>query len=250
MTESTEGYHKYIRICCSNCGYSFDVPVYCGNRFCEVCSVGRHIRQRKKLNAVISKIDLHFQYSFKHLTLTIPNCKEPRKAAISLIKSFRRLRQRSFWRNKVAGGCYVVEVTHTGHDYHVHIHAIIEAQYMPWKVLHRHWQAVSNGRGVWISKIPKIQIVKYLTKYVTKTTLNLHHQQIVSGALKGFRIFSFFGTWHNRILDIPKYQPICPHCQSTSFEPQCNFTHESLTHYKEIEPEPSRPPPTTTPSLL
>jgi len=136
-----------------------------------------------------------------------------------LTGSFRRLRQRALWKNHVAGGAFVLEVTKTDAGWHAHIHAIIQSSFIKWKLLVADWKAVSGGQGVYIKKIPKTDIIRYLTKYLTKTSLSIPDQFDASGALKGSRLFQPFGSWYAISCDAPRYKPHCTHCQATDFMP-------------------------------
>lgn len=214
-----KNYHDFIRIVCVSCTNVINVPVYCGSRFCPVCSKPRQSRVRHRLNFIVNSITLELGFRFKHLTLTIPNQPDLEKMLTHLTKSFRKLRNRAFWKNNVKGGAFVFEVTGHPGDWHGHLHIIIESRYMKWEKLRDLWIAVSGGRGVYIQAIPVNQVVLYLTKYLSKESVQSQFQDEISLALKGRRLYQPFGLWHS-IYDAGRSnEAVCRACDATgSFE--------------------------------
>jgi len=209
--------HLYRSYTCCQCGYSFSAPLYCGNRFCTECGHTRRSRIKKKLRGIISSLTYERGYNTKHLTLTIPNQKDIRYASKILQKSFRKLRQRQLWQNKVKGGAWVLEVTGRPGRWHVHAHCVLEAKYIPHNRLRRAWSKVSPGRIVYIKPIPPSRAVYYLTKYLGKSEVEEKYHREVSDALKGVRLFQPFGSWHGicSTIEIPRVP--CPDCSYPGF---------------------------------
>lgn len=208
MTDS----HDYRTIICTNCGFSRSVPIYCGNRFCDVCGRPRRLRVRRQLNHLISNIPFLLGQDFKHLTLTIRNRQHLDNMVNYLVRSFRRLRQTRYWKSHVSGGAFVIEVTGAPGNWHAHIHAVVKCKWMTWNHLLKHWIRCSGGRGVYIQRIPKTEIIRYLTKYITKSEVSDENLETASISLKSFRLFQTFGTWHAIKLSIPKQPYLCPRC--------------------------------------
>lgn len=209
--------HDYRHFTCGGCGYSFDAPVSCGNRFCEICTGSRRRKIRYKLNAIIDQIVETDGYGIKFLTLTIPNQKDLKNATVQILKSFRRLRQRRFWLNKVNGGAWIIEVTGQPGKWHVHLHCLLEARYIPHSLLAKRWASVSPGRIVYIQKIPRSAVIRYVTKYVSKGETASPHSLQISDALKNVRLFQPFGCWQKIALSLPKIAFSCPTCGYTGF---------------------------------
>jgi len=205
-------YHEFINICCTACGHRIDVPVYCGNRFCPICSPARLSRVRKRMDFLIKNITPVRGYGLKFLTLTIPNQKDLPTMARFILKAFRKLRQRAYWKHCVLGGVFVLEITGTPGNWHVHIHAAIHAMYMDYTKLMALWRKVSGGRGVWITRIPNSAVVGYLTKYLTKPGTVDSLTQETSDALKGFRLFQPFGTFYAINLTYKQPPSRCQKC--------------------------------------
>lgn len=211
--------HLFFTLVCSHCGHKFDVPVYCGSRFCEVCSGRRRARVRNRLEFLVKNCDRPRGYGFKHLTLTISNQPHLQNMAAEITKSFRKLRQRQYWKNNVDGGAFVLEITGHPGSWHVHIHAIIMARYMPFDRLLALWRKVSSGRGVYIQQIPPSKVTGYLCKYLTKPDAPDDLLDEMNWELHDRRLFNPFGSWHT--LD-RKYEPprhLCPECGNGKFTP-------------------------------
>jgi hypothetical protein len=137
----------------------------------------------------------------------------------SLCRSFRKLRQRAFWKSHVAGGAFVIEVTSREGFFHAHIHAIIYARFIEWKTLLNLWMQVSSGRGVFIQRIPVSQVVRYLSKYVSKPCSSGEITELTHNALSHFRLFSPFGTWYSLSSKFVMKKACCPHCGQQAFLP-------------------------------
>jgi hypothetical protein len=211
--------HLYRTFACTACGYTFQAPVACGNRFCPVCSSPRRRRAAQKLRALVASITPPFPHTFKHLTLTVPSHPDLNVMHRDLLLGFRRLRQRSLWKRTVRGGAFTLELTGRPGAWHLHLHAILEARYIPWNLLHQGWQKVSPGRGVFIATRPPRVITHYLTGYITKNELSADNQKTASNALKSSRLFCTFGTWHNLTIKLPRRGFDCPICHDDSCYP-------------------------------
>lgn len=233
--------HKFTRLYCTRCGNHFDVPVNCKNRFCSVCSAGRRRRIRQKLTHVITSISPLPNYQCRFLTLTIPNSSKLKSAHETLVKSFRKLRQRQFWINKVAGGCYVIETTGRPGNWHVHLHAIIYSRFLPVRTLSKQWSKCSPGRIVHIKNIPLSALLNYVTKYVCKSTLSVTDQFAASKELSGSRLFQPFGTWQAYCESAPKFRYECPICHNTHFilERRIDNQFSKMPHLSGIPPSPT-----------
>lgn len=210
--------HEYIDIACGCCHKIIPVPVYCGKRFCPVCSVIRQSRVRARLNWLVEQIHPVSPYGFSHLTLTVSNQSDLKSMVRHLLDSFRRLRQRSFWQHRVIGGGYVIEVTGCPGDWHAHLHIVLEARYMLQAALVAAWQSCSGGTGVWIVRIKKTGIISYLTKYLTKTGTSTSIIDAMSDALKGARLFSPFGHWYALFNSYIRPVVVCPECNVADYQ--------------------------------
>lgn len=192
-----EDEHEYITLICTYCGHQVTVPVYCGNRFCNICCAPRRKRVRDRLKWLIQHRKNVTGTMIKHLTLTVRNDPDLVKMTKHLIKSFRKMRNRRYWKECVVGGAFVVELTNKGNYWHAHLHIIIQSFRIDIKRLMSIWFQCSGGNtGVYIKNIPPARAVWYLTKYVTKSDLDIEDQKTASEALKNFRLFNPFGQWY------------------------------------------------------
>lgn len=232
-------YHQFIRIECINCGNVFDVPVYCGDRFCPICSCIRRSRIRKRLNFLVENIDPPSPYCIKHLTLTIKNQSDLAHMFTVILKSFRKLRNTSSWKRHVNGGAFVAEITGEPNNWHLHLHIIIESRYYKWAELLALWRKVSPGRGVYIQNIPKSQIVRYLTKYLTKNETPPDANEELNDALKGSRLFQPFGSWYAINLKYVKPPKICSSCGNACYMLYGEYSEMTdIIFWKEVEIKP------------
>lgn len=235
--------HEYRRFFCTRCGKYFDCPVSCGNRFCKICSAGRRGRLIRKLNYIVTQVPTKQNYKIRFLTLTIPNQSNIRDGHSILVKSFRRLRQRSFWKKRVDGGAFVIEATGRPGKWHVHLHIILYCKYIPCRMISKYWSKVSPGRIIKIKNVPLSAVVNYLTKYVTKTEIPLEYQEQASEDLSGTRLFQPFGTWHSFCVNAPKLRYQCPNCGCDHFiwGELINIQFSSMVCQRHI-PDSSKPP--------
>lgn len=212
--------HTFRTLFCGACGYRKQIPVSCGNRFCPVCSLARRSRTLKRLRAIILKVRPKYPYSTKHLTLTIPNSYKADVGAAYLVACFRKLRQRLFWRRHVVGGAYALDITGSPGRWHVHLHAVIEARFTPWRRLLAEWKRVAKASGVFIQEVPPKYVLSHLTTYVTKNDIPEQYQIIISDALRNYRLFQTFGTWHSIKVHLSHSDFKCPKCSNTTWLPE------------------------------
>lgn len=212
--------HPHRTIYCSCCGHTFQVPVYCKNRFCEICSLRRRMRIRHQVSEIIRIRIRSRGKRLRMLTLTIPNYPDPRSGCKIAVASFKKLRKTRFWKSKVSGGAYFLEITKPGGAYHCHLHVLLESEYIPQRIVSELWEVVSPGKIVWVQEIPAGAGVHYVTKYLSKAGDDDLSTQEMSDALRDFRLFQTFGTWHNIIKPLPKPKYRCPDCGGDSFLPE------------------------------
>lgn len=211
--------HQYRRYACTGCGHVINAPVSCGNRFCPICSGPRRRRIRGQLRAIIETNSSDNAFAFRFVTLTIPNQERLDVAARILISSFRRLRQRRFWRTRVRGGCYVLEIAGEPGRWHLHLHIITQGGFLPKRQLSAEWSRCSPGRIVCVRHVPPGAMVGYITKYISKSCLSPEIQKIASDQLQGFRLFQLFGSWFCFARKVKSERCACPKCGGTSWWP-------------------------------
>lgn len=141
----------------------------------------------------------------RFLTLTRRHSDRPLSDQLDdLYKCFRRLRQRTLWKERVRGGCAMLELeyNHVSKRWHPHLHVLIEGDYIPQAQLSKTWLDVTgDSHVVDIRKVKNdFGAANYLTKYLTKALpthilRTVHLLQEAVPALKGRRFLLTFGTW-------------------------------------------------------
>lgn len=204
--------HLFQQMICLSCNATINVPVYCGDRFCEVCSITRLLRIRHRIAWLIDNATKPAGYTYKHITLTISSQPDLPRMIRYIQKSFAKLRNRQLWKSKVDGGAYVIEITGRPGRWHAHLHIIAVSRWLDWEQLVKCWRKCSGSQGVFLSDIPKNDCVRYLTKYLTKPDMPESVGAEVSAAMKGCRMFAPIGSWFalNKLYVKPK--TACSHC--------------------------------------
>lgn len=136
----------------------------------------------------------------KHVVLTMTNTRDMTKKHVRhLIQSFAKLRRRAFakhWR----GGFYRVEITNEGKGWHLHLHALIDADYIDARKLSVTWNDCNGGFGhiVKVKDARGHEYLKEVTKYAVKGNMLAEWTgaQIAEfvDAFKGCRSFGVFGS--------------------------------------------------------
>ena len=217
-----EKHHSFINVVCMHCGITVKVPVYCGNRFCKVCSYPRRQRIRDRLTWLIANSQSPAGMRLKMITLAMKN--QPLLAPMikHLVKSFRRMRQTSLWKKTFWGGAFVIEVTGCEGSWHAHIHAVGFSDYIPWEKLRNKWSDISGSQSVYIENVTPKKAVYYVSKYLSKQdSLEPSLREDLNEALKKCRLFQPIGKWHSLSRDYRAPQKLCRNCKHpASFMPQ------------------------------
>ncbi|GAI61212.1 unnamed protein product, partial [marine sediment metagenome] len=93
--------------------------------------------------------------SLKHLVLTLKNVPGLTWSSVDQVRQyFTRLRHRQLFKAAWRGGVYGIEFTWTGDKgWHIHIHALIDGDYIPQAVISRHWfEITGDSQVVWITR--------------------------------------------------------------------------------------------------
>lgn len=211
--------HEFIKISCRHCFKTFNVPVYCGDRFCPVCSFPRLARVRNRLQHILRKVRQTKTVRTRFLTLTISNQSNLADMVQFLVQSFRKYRSSKIWKSAVKGGAFVIEVTGSPGDWHAHLHLIILSDWMSFKDHQPLWQRITGGRGWYCKLIPPAQCVRYLSKYLAKPSVLDADLSPVSSVLQGYRLFQTFGDWYGSLADYHKPEYLCTVCGGRNFLP-------------------------------
>lgn len=156
-------------------------------------------------------------YAFKLLTLTMRSSKDLSVCYRDLLVAFRRLRSRRLWKDHVDGGVYVVEVTHGTPGWHVHLHAIISARFVPQRLLSKQWNACSGSPVLDIRKITLRYGIQYVTKYITSSELPTELRIQASAVMTGARMWSPIGACHDLNATYKPPPFVCCQCQNSTW---------------------------------
>lgn len=112
-------------------GATFIHALRCRHKLCFICNAERKRKLRSiYLNFFEDNPDLMENYSFMHLTLTVPHTVAGwagKKVYNSeLLKAFKTMRNEwHFWKDSVYAGQYSVEFTKNKNGLHIHLHALL-----------------------------------------------------------------------------------------------------------------------------
>jgi len=206
---------------CTHCGASWYIVNHCRQRICPLCSY----KIARKRSAYLLSMTRQMKHP-KLLTLTLPLWKTvPQDGIKHLRHCFNLIRSRAFFR-AVNGGAYQIELKQKDEGWHIHLHAILDAPFIPYQHIFKAWAEITGN------KVPQVDIRAatsdaarvYAAKYAAKsaaffddTTDPVDWYQ----ATKGQRLFTTFGQWYNyKVQDVPEtnstepFQALCPNCHA------------------------------------
>jgi hypothetical protein len=160
----------------------------------------------------------------KLVTLTIPTWTgDPRQGISYLRAHFNLLRKHELFA-QVKAGAYSIELKRKDGGWHIHIHVLMDAPYLPYQKLFAAWQYLTGQEAphVDIRSADNERAKRYITKYAAKAS-DFHDDPETAVAwylaTKGMRLFATFGEWYaltpEDVLDPedkPDFEPKCPHC--------------------------------------
>ena len=208
---------------CTNCGKSWYIVNKCRLRVCPLCSYEVAKRRGEYLIAMTAKMTHP-----KLITLTMPLWTQDPQVGIRFLRtSFNKLRKTKFF-SVVKGGAYQIELKPKDGGWHIHIHALLDAPYLPYQRLFSTWKNIlgTNAPQVDIRSADTRKAREYAAKYAAKSADFYSHPETVVlwyEATKGQRLFATFGKWYNAKLEeltgepeqpIPKAK--CPNCDAES----------------------------------
>lgn len=210
-----------VLVGCRECGKAWYVIQRCRLRVCPLCSY----RESLKRSHFLLEITKRMKFP-KLITLTTGLCRGNPKSGIERLRGyFNTLRKHKLFKT-VKGGAYQIELKWKPEGWHIHIHVICDAPYIPYQLL---WKAWGNIIGISIPQTD-IRAAKseqqriYTTKYAAKAADFFQNEMVVVDwyeATKGVRLFATFGTFYNAKLEdldpdgkFNKPIAVCPHCKS------------------------------------
>lgn len=190
---------------------------YCGDRFCEPCSVARSKHVAEELLCLMEGKRCSF------LTIAPQHTNGSLCQQIAELEhAFRCLRQTALWKSRVVGGAKVLEIKIEEADrcsWHPHLHILLEGSYLPHADLVRLLEkSLKRSCHVYIEPAVPGRHVRYLCKYVGKAidggvVDSPGHLDVALRALSGRRVCDRFGAWRGAVPlpDKPAvvWKPIC-----------------------------------------
>lgn len=206
-------HHRYVLIACTGCSKGqVLIRLPCGRRSCAVC--GR-IRYFRSLNRYLRLVEP--ARDLKLLTLTtVARVKLTRPAIRAIRSTFQKLLHRRYFRDRVRGGVYAVEVRRSNRRWEVHIHALIDASYIRQPVISSVWRKITRGsRIVDIRPVSSHGGLRYLLKHFLHPPFLDGQEHVYNRVLKGVRLVQTFGTFYRA--GLPKLACTCPSCGGTAW---------------------------------
>lgn len=183
------------------------VPILgrCRDRLCPLCQDRRGRQAAARSIALVASMNAP-----RFITLTLLHSDAPLHQQLDrLYSSLASLRELKFWKKRVKGGIYGVEVTlnTSTKQWHAHVHVVADGQYMPHDGLKKAWLSITGDSFiVHIKAVPdRERAARYIARYVAKPAdlARWSPAQIVeyAEAMHGRRLLQTFGSMHNRPVD-------------------------------------------------
>lgn len=171
----------------------------CKSRFCTPCALERASTIRTRLAPILDQEPTRF------ITLTLKSGGEPLQETVNrLFRCFRTLRRRPLWKERVRGGCAVMEIKRSTREdrWHVHLHVLAHGLYIPKELLRAEWLSCTGDSFVLDIRIVRNanEAASYIAKYIAKPISD--HENTTSDELcelvetaRRRRLLLTFGTW-------------------------------------------------------
>jgi DNA-directed RNA polymerase subunit RPC12/RpoP len=206
--------HETLTLFCAKCGHKHVVKLRCGDRTCAVCREKDFWRMFKGYLESVEAIKRP-----KLLTLTLRNVPELKREHIrGLRKSFTKLMHRKWYKDRVRGGLQTIEIVNKGNGWHVHMHVLLDAEYLPQRKIAKDWQEITGDSFmVDIREAGTVKEgLKYCLKYLSKAPVLSGHEEEYREAVKGLRLVQPFGTLYGElVMRLPSLP--CPDCGSVEW---------------------------------
>lgn len=255
LTEKAHDLVKVLEECdqeiwlrCSECQARKRGFTRCKKRWCPICAraiaaerVFKHERALKTIKWPL------------HITFTIQNTHELTTSNLrSLLRAFRRLRQRRLWKLCVRGGWVSLEITNRGNGWHPHLHVLADVEWLSLTCSpprrndsreRKKWkcdQAAKELSDTWAELVGQktasvksrrcagAVAIREVMKYAVKGTDLVESKASASAvirAMKSTRLFRGFGTCYGRAKEL---EPLKAPCTCDSCQEVCSYIPEDV----------------------
>jgi len=182
----------------------------CRQRWCPMCAAQKASFARESTQAWLESLAAP-----RFLTLTLRHCEDDLKPQIEYLQDcFRRLRQRAYWKKRVTGGVWFLQVHRSESDgcWHPHFHILLEGEYLEQGELSDLWDLVSYGspiidiRRIHNPESSAMYVARYSARPARFASMPLDDRVEMIEALKGKRLCGTFGTAKVITLTPPKIE--------------------------------------------
>lgn len=180
----------------------------CHLRWCPLCAQARANFLARSVRA--------WYYTAKQpklLTLTLRHSNEPLEHQINHIyNAFRNLRRCKYMADRIRGGIWFFQITwsKTTNQWHPHLHALLDAQYIPKREIQARWNKYTEGsdiidiRGCWSPESAANHVARYATRPGTLSSVPPTERLELLLTLHGRRIVGAWGSARKVPLAPPK----------------------------------------------
>ncbi|MDO8623318.1 MAG: protein rep [archaeon] len=217
-----------------NCKF-IKVRKRCNYIICPVCGNIRTEKLYKKFADLVKskKVAMSiYDTGLRFLSLTVKNVEDVIGGVDKLYSSFKKLRRRKYWKERVLGGIGAIDMK-KGQDglWNVHIHALIYSKYLDMKShkkkggnakLVEEWKKCTGGDSILDIKRVRSKggALRYILKYLAKGISDLSYEEKARffKLTFGRRLLFTFGSKKDKIfygVKIPKKKNLCRDCHSS-----------------------------------
>ena len=183
----------------------------CHDRWCPMCAAQKADYATEQTQDYIDTLKAP-----RFLTLTLRHDKKTLKEQIDFLQdSFRRLRQRVFWKNHVTGGIWFLQIKRGKNSgcWHPHLHILLDGAYLEQGKLSELWEQITYGspvvdiRRIHNKKAAAQYVARYVARPAVLKDMSMPDRVEVIKALHGKRLCGTFGTAKAITLTPPKETP-------------------------------------------
>lgn len=209
---------REIRLVCSHCGKTKTIWQACEDRFRCKCCRKAWIRDTKRRFMPVIDAMVASGGHIRFMTLTVKNGPSLPDVLKHLERSFRKLKQRTFWKRHVQGAIRVLEVTKGKDGWHVHYHVLFTGSYIPQDELANLWEKITGDSRVVDVRYAGGNVVRELFKYTVKDG-NLTQDELneVASVLHNKPVVVVLGRFYRRQVLPPARPAACEECGSNAW---------------------------------